>query len=199
MISTPVLDSHNSPLQLGQLSVGPRLGAVGFTICPGKKQANSVSGHWRRDMDVDLDTIRRWGAAAVVTLMPMDELHAVQAGGIGDACEARGMEWHHLPITDVDVPDAAFEAAWCYAGLRLRAHLRQGLNVLVHCRGGLGRSGTIAARLLVELGWSPAEAIKAVRAQRKGAIETAAQEKYVHQWAGAVPPERDLHDARVLG
>lgn len=199
MISTPVLDSHNSPLQLGQLSVGPRLGAVGFTICPGKKQANSVSGHWRRDMDVDLDTIRRWGAAAVVTLMPMDELHAVQAGGIGDACEARGMEWYHLPITDVDVPDAAFEAAWCYAGLRLRAHLRQGLNVLVHCRGGLGRSGTIAARLLVELGWSPAEAIKAVRAQRKGAIETAAQEKYVHQWAGAVPPERDLHDARVLG
>ena len=199
MTSTRILDSHNSPLQLGQVPVGPRLGTVGFTICPGKKQGNSFSGHWQRDMDIDLDAIRRWGAAAVVTLMPMDELHAVQADGIGDACEARGMEWYHLPITDVDVPDASFEAAWRYAGLRLRAHLRQGLNVLVHCRGGLGRSGTIAARLLVELGWSPAEAIKAVRAQRKGAIETAAQEQYVRQLPGAVPEDRDACDAKVLG
>ena len=199
MVSLRTLDSHNSPLQLGQLPVGPRLGTVGFTICPGKKQANSISGHWQRDMDIDLDAIRRWGAAAVVTLMPMDELHAVQADGIGDACEARGMEWHHLPITDVNVPDAAFEAAWCYAGLRLRNHLREGRNVLVHCRGGLGRSGTIVARLLVELGWSPAEAIQAVRTQRKGAIETAAQEQYVRQLPGAVPEELDAHNTKVLG
>jgi hypothetical protein len=29
------------------------------------------------------------------------------------------MEWHHLPIRDVDVPDEQFEARWIYAGLRL--------------------------------------------------------------------------------
>ena len=26
------------------------------------------------------------------------------------------------------------------------------LDVVVHCRGGLGRAGTVAARLLIELG-----------------------------------------------
>lgn len=199
MPSSRVLDSHNSPLQLGQLPVGPHLGIVGFTLCPGKKQGHSVSGVWQRDMDIDLDLIQRWGAAAVLTLMPLDELRAVQADGIGEACEARSMEWYHLPITDVDVPDAAFEAAWCYTGLRLRHHLRLGHKVLVHCRGGLGRSGTIAARLLVELGWSPPDAIAAVRAERSGAIETSAQERYVCRLPGIVPQERDARNAKVLG
>lgn len=199
MTSTRLLDSTNSPLHLGHLPVGPHLGAIGFTICPGKQQANSMSGHWQRDMAIDLDAIRHWGASAIVTLMPSDELRAVQADGIGDACEARGMEWFHLPIKDVDVPDATFEAQWCYAGLRLRDHLRHGRNVLVHCRGGLGRSGTIAARLLVEMGWSPADAITAVRAQRRGAIETLAQEQYVRRLAGAISEHTDAHTARVLG
>lgn len=199
MASARILDSKDNPLQLGHLPVGANKGAIGFTICPGKWQANSASGRWQRDMDIDLDAIQRWGAAAVITLMPMDELHAVRAHGIGDACEARGLEWYHLPIDDVDVPDADFEDAWCYAGLRLRNHLRYGRNVLVHCRGGLGRSGTIAARLLVEMGWESADAIAAVRAQRKGAIETAAQEQHVRALAGAASEESDTRGARVLG
>jgi len=51
--------------------------------------------------------------------------------------------------------------------------------VLIHCTGGLGRSGMIAARLLVELGEEPRLAMQRVRAARPGAIETAAQEAYV--------------------
>jgi hypothetical protein len=61
----------------------------------------------------------------------------------------------------------------------LRSILRSGSDVLVHCRGGLGRAGTIAARLLVELGMKPATAIASVRAVRPGAIETSDQEKFV--------------------
>jgi protein-tyrosine phosphatase len=57
--------------------------------------------------------------------------------------------------------------------------LRWGSRVLVHCRGGLGRAGTVSARLLVELGVPPVEAIRQVRRVRVGAIETAAQERYV--------------------
>ena len=60
-----------------------------------------------------------------------------------------------------------------------RAMMRgAGSNVLVHCKGGLGRAGVIACRLLIELGMKPSEAIVAVRNVRPGAIETAAQLDY---------------------
>jgi ADP-ribosyl-[dinitrogen reductase] hydrolase len=90
------------------------------------------------------------------------------------------MEWLHLPIRDRGVPGEDFEAAWVQAGERLRDRLRAGFNLLVHCMGGLGRAGTIASRLLVELGWSPEEAIRAVRKVRPGALETDEQEDFVH-------------------
>jgi ADP-ribosyl-[dinitrogen reductase] hydrolase len=62
----------------------------------------------------------------------------------------------------------------------LRGKLRQGGRLLLHCAGGLGRSGTIAARLLVELNEAaPEAAILAVRAARPGAIETPAQAAHV--------------------
>ena len=57
----------------------------------------------------------------------------------------------------------------------IRTLLRGGEDVLVHCKGGLGRAGMIAARLLVELGMDPEQAIRDVRRARKGAIETSSQ------------------------
>jgi ADP-ribosylglycohydrolase/protein-tyrosine phosphatase len=197
MPHSTVLTSLNRPLRVAHVCAGTSLGAVGVTLCPGKWQSISISGAWQRDMDTDIDALQHWGAAAVVTLMPQDELQAVQADGIGAACEVRGIEWHHLPIQDVDIPDTAFETAWLYTGLRLREHLRAGRNVLLHCRGGLGRSGTIAARLLVELGWEAGAAIRAVRAQRPGAIETRAQE--AHVLTTQPVPSDESNTARVLG
>jgi ADP-ribosyl-[dinitrogen reductase] hydrolase len=80
--------------------------------------------------------------------------------------------WFHLPIVDVSIPDERFEQEWDVAGEELRSMLRRKLDVLVHCRGGLGRAGTIAARLLIELGVEPTKAIENVKAARPGAIET---------------------------
>ena len=89
------------------------------------------------------------------------------------------MLWFHLPIADVSTPDEGFERNWVPAGDALRTLLRNGRDVLVHCRGGLGRAGTIAARLLIEFGMEPTIAISCVRAVRPGAIETREQEKYI--------------------
>jgi protein-tyrosine phosphatase len=50
---------------------------------------------------------------------------------------------------------------------------------VIHCRGGVGRSGLVAGLILVERGCAPRDAIRQVRISRPGAIETAAQEQYV--------------------
>ena len=57
--------------------------------------------------------------------------------------------------------------------------LKNGQGIVVHCRGGLGRTGLIAAQLLIELGEMPSKALERVRAARPGAVETRQQEKYV--------------------
>jgi protein-tyrosine phosphatase len=90
------------------------------------------------------------------------------------------LPWKHRPIRDAGVPDASFEDAWLTAGREARGTLMRGGRVLLHCRAGLGRTGMIAAPLLVEVGRTPEEAVAAVRGACSGTIETRAQERHVH-------------------
>ena len=155
------------------------LGRVGLTFCPGKYDPHARTGAWNRDLALDLDTIRNWGAIAVVTLLEPEELTLLRVERLGEEVSRRNMLWFHLPIVDTKIPDEDFERQWDVAGEELRSILRRGSDVLVHCRGGLGRAGTISARLLIELGMEPKTAIKRAREVRPGAIETCAQLKYV--------------------
>jgi ADP-ribosyl-[dinitrogen reductase] hydrolase len=174
-----VRTSLSHPLQIASVSAGMGYGRIGITFCPGKKQESALTGSWDRDLAVDLDAITQWGASAVVTFLEAHEISDLKVEALGAAVAARHMNWFHLPIPDVSTPGSSFEQAWEYIGRALRARLRDGFDILVHCKGGLGRAGMIAARLLAELGMAPKSAIEQVRAVRPGAIETSAQEAYV--------------------
>ena len=189
--------SLSHPLQIATLTAGPNMGRIGLTFCPGKKQPHAATGGWDRDLALDLDAVAAWGATAVVTLVEDHELLALKVPGMGAAVTARHMDWHHLPIPDVTPPGASFEAAWITTGEVLRARLRSGFDILVHCKGGLGRAGTVAARLLVELGHDPATAVQAVRAARPGAIETHAQLAHVMA-CRAIPEPLPATDAAAI-
>jgi len=174
-----ILTSENSPLRIDTIKLPGRLGRIGMTLCPGKKDSGQLGKFWDRDLGSDLAVISAWGAKASVTLMEGFELDMLGVATLPALCRERNIEWHHMPIRDLDVPDDTFEAKWEITGCRLREILTDGGNVLLHCRGGIGRTGTIAARLLVELGFEPLHAITMVRKTRPGTIETTAQEQYV--------------------
>jgi ADP-ribosyl-[dinitrogen reductase] hydrolase len=171
--------SLSDPLKIADVCAGPRFGRIGITFCPGKTDPLAMTGGWNRDLALDLDAVRDWGATAVVTLVEPKELDLLKVPSLGEEVERRHMVWVHLPIVDVSAPDERFESSWVSAGEGLRSILRQGFDVVVHCRGGLGRAGTIAARLLAELGVAPKDAVRQVRHVRPGAIETLAQEDFV--------------------
>ncbi|HVH77488.1 MAG TPA: cyclin-dependent kinase inhibitor 3 family protein [Stellaceae bacterium] len=169
--------SLTDPLRIAVVSAPGIPGAIGLTLCPGKKDQ---AGGWNRDLETDLTVIREWGAEIVVTLVEHHEFLLLDVTDLANVVARHGMEWVHLPIRDVSVPGDRFEAQWLTAGAELRKVIRRGGSVLVHCRGGLGRAGMIAARLLVELGMEPEAAIKAVRNARSlQAIETREQEAHV--------------------
>src|SRR5664279_6599908 len=167
--------SISHPLQIATVSAGPNFGRIGLTLCPGKYDPYAISGAWNRDLAHDLDAIRDWGAAAVITLLESKELTLLRVKRLGEEVKRRNMEWFHLPIVDVSTPDEQFEDEWAVVGDHIRSKLRGGRHVLVHCRGGLGRAGTISARLLIELGTEPKIAVTMVRKARPGAIETSEQ------------------------
>ena len=185
-----VRTSVSDPLRIDLLAAGQRGGQIGLCLCPGKR-ANSLSGlRWERDLATDLAVIARWPADAVLTLIEDPEFEALGVPQLGRQVQALGIAWHHLPIVDFQPPDARFEAGWADRGPALLALLRAGGRVIVHCRGGLGRSGTVAARMLVELDVPAPEAIARVHGVRPGAIETPEQLRYIAALAGRCRPRR---------
>lgn len=173
--------SQSDPLKIDPVVIRDGSGVIGLTFCPGKKHYGQYSGAWNRDLCADLQVIQSFGAKALVTLMESEELDEVNVpfALLGSSAKEFGLEWHHLPVRDVHVPDDRFEDLWTYSGLRLRNILARGESIVIHCRGGLGRTGTVAGRLLVEFGDKPETAISKVRKARSGTIEPGPQEKYV--------------------
>lgn len=189
--------SQSHPLVIAGVDTFPGFGRLGMTFCPGKTQPDSSTGGWARDLTLDLDVIAAWGASAVVTLLEPHEFDILRVPTLGEELASRHMSFVHLPIPDGSVPGSAFEAAWATAGEGLRARLRGGASVLLHCKGGLGRTGMIAARLLIELGVTHNAAVERVRRARPGAIENAMQMAHVHA-ASALPELSPVIDSPAL-
>ncbi|MGH8119829.1 MAG: cyclin-dependent kinase inhibitor 3 family protein, partial [Gammaproteobacteria bacterium] len=181
-----LLTSHNSPLRIDSISLDHCQGLIGMTLCPGKKEANAIAGDWGRDLDIDLKRISDWGASALVSLMEKEEMAWYGVAEIPEKAALLGLDHYHLPIVDQDVPDKIFEERWLTAGKQLRNYLLSGDSIVIHCLGGLGRTGTIAGRLLVELGTDPETAIRRIRMSRPGTIQTLMQERYVRKCKGVV-------------
>ncbi len=142
-----------------------------IALCPCPGQSGQLTK--------DLNRLRDWGAKDLVTLIEDHEFVLLGVTSLVTQVEAAGMRWWHLPIRDMGVPDAGFEARWQTAGSELGKLLADGCSIAVHCRGGKGRTGTVAARLLIELGMAPMRAIEHVRAARPGSIETKEQELFL--------------------
>jgi ADP-ribosyl-[dinitrogen reductase] hydrolase len=134
---------------------------------------------WDRDLKADLAAIKRSGAILLITLMEEHEFAMLCVSNLEAEAKAAGLEWRHLPIVDVSIPDERFEFAWPTVRQEVLEALVDGGRAVFHCRGGLGRTGLAAARFLVETGRQPDAAISIVRNARPDAIETSEQEDHI--------------------
>ena len=134
-------------------------------------------------VDLTLASYRQLGVRLVVSLLPGHEMATLGLQSLGQRCEAADMAWANCPIDDFAHPGPEFEKQWQKIARALHAFLNTGQGVALHCRAGLGRTGTVAARILIERGMSAALAIQLVRQARPGSIETASQEDYLRHLA----------------
>ena len=159
----------NSPnlLHIDEVEIPSSRGLIGITACPGRK-----------DLVLDLAVMQSWGAEILISLIEPAEYAALGIEKMPDTIPA-GMRYLQLPIPDGSIPDSAWELRWIRESPSIHSVLDRGGRVCVHCMGGLGRSGLVTARLLIEFGIPSEQAIRMVRAARPGAIETPEQEAYV--------------------
>lgn len=156
----------------------PTKGKLGMTLCPGRKDRDRV-------LDDDLDVLRASGVSRLLCLATDPELEWAGVAGIEKGCVKRGIQFLKLPVKDQSVPsfdEQNLMVRW------MSSALDAGEKVVLHCIGGLGRTGTVAACLLAARGLPADDAIAAVRRARgPRAIEIAAQARFVADYAVARP------------
>ena len=146
------------PFDILNLDNGARLI---FTPCPGTKEAS---------LQAALKTMQAAGADAVVTMMPDAELSEFKADSLPAECAALGLAWFQLPVEDDCAPEAPFAAAFANHKTALLARLASGQTLAIHCRGGSGRTGLMAAILLLEAGYAPTQVKSLVQGLRPKAL-----------------------------
>lgn len=164
----------NHPYDL--LSLPGIKGKLIFTPCPGTKDSSLADA---------LATLKQAGASAVISLMPASELAANGAQDIGKQCQAQDMAWFHLPVADEQVPLEDFGEGWKASKQNILQRLNAGQDIAIHCKGGSGRTGLIAARIMIEAGIPRADAIALVQALRPKAIQHPAHLNWITQFGAA--------------
>jgi ADP-ribosylglycohydrolase/protein-tyrosine phosphatase len=162
-------------------------GSLGITFAPGKKSSSRDGIPWDRNLNQDLDRLKSIHQVdALISVVENHELKTLQIPKLVSEANFRRIAVLRSPIVDGSVPTLEqakqiiqFALTMTFAGQR----------VVIHCKGGLGRAGTLCACALIHFGYSPEESISIVRESRKGAVENSDQEKFVAEYAATYRPQ----------
>ena len=169
-----VRTSVTDPLQVAWLET-PSEWRVGLTFAPGKRGPSSEGARWERDLDADLDVLVGHGVRTIACLIEAEELVTWGIERLPFAAATRGLELLYRPILDVSVPTLDDARS-----LVRELIARREAPIVIHCIGGLGRTGVIAGCLLRALGVAPDEALRRLVAARgRRCPETAEQRRFV--------------------
>lgn len=182
------LQKSITPNPIDSIPVPGSVGCMGMVACPGTRLDRPPAAN-RRMLDADVEEISNWGANGVLCLLEPHELQLNKVEGLPAGIQNAGMWWKHLPIVDMGIPNQQFENVWAVEGERIRHALRIGERVVIHCYAGLGRTGMMAARILVEFGIDPEQAIRMVRHDNRRRIQTRGQADFVRSCYSLVGTE----------
>lgn len=139
-------------------------------------------GDWLED---EVSAWRRYGIDTVVSLLTDEEEQELDLAHEASEARKHNVAFISYPVPDRGVPSNISTLSDLLE--TIHRDLQHGRNVLVHCRQGIGRTGLIAASLLVRDGMEPASAIQKVSEVRGLRIpETPEQESCIYEAAANV-------------
>ena len=151
---------------------------------PGKLAvaARPRGGDWLAD---EVAGWRDAGVSTVLSLLTPDEERELALKEEAREVQRAGMKFVSLPIEDRQTPRSEPEVV--VALEKLDTDLAAGKNVVIHCRQGIGRSGLVAACMLISKGLSSGAAVETVSAARGVSIpETPDQRHWIDHYAATL-------------
>ena len=141
--------------------------------------ARPRGGEW---LHGELESWRRADARTVLSLLTPEEERDLDLLHEERETKVSGMAFKSFPILDRQVPESKTKLARILE--KLDKELASGKNVVLHCRQGIGRSGLVAACLLVTKGLETRTAIKRLSAARGTPVpETTEQRRWIDHYA----------------
>ena len=140
--------------------------------------ARPRGGEWLAD---DVSAWRRTGVDVIVSLLTLGENAELDLSQEADAANKQELQYFSFPIADRNIP--ASVVATQNLVQQLAGLLSEGKNVGLHCRQGIGRSGLLAASLLVHSGVGVDKAFERIEKARGCPVpDTAEQRHWVEQF-----------------
>eukprot|EP01084_Bolivina_argentea_P137818 242724_1 len=154
---------------------------IGMTMCPGKC-GNRAHFVWNRDMYMDLDQLKQYNVDIIVTLLSKKDIIRLNIQSMFDEINKRGMEsiWYDMPDGSIPKNVKKWKQYVSYIASQLT---KQNKSVVVHCQGGLGRTGAFVLSVLKYLklinDQTIGQGVVWIGNSRKSAGGTATQIKFV--------------------
>lgn len=158
--------------RVGLEPVHGRPGPAGFTWILPQRLAGCPEPGVVASIDYDLDLLVRAGITCLITLTEKDLPQEPLA--------RHGLKNLHLPIYDREAPSMAQTYMLVR---RMQTLLEQGEVLAVHCKAGIGRTGSVLAAWLIREGGLSAEtAITRLRSIKSTFVQTEVQERFLHDF-----------------
>lgn len=123
--------------------------------------AKPASGDWIED---EFNGIVNEGINLVVSLLEFHEAYELGLKNEKDLAIANEMDFISFPIKDRGLPSSIRE--YLAFTKELYQQITNGKNTVIHCRAGIGRTGMVAAGILLHCGFNPGEAISLISSKR---------------------------------
>ena len=160
---------------------------LGLCRAPGRNEVNPLSKDKHLNLKEDIQNFVKLNVKVIICLLNKYELShiGIELKIYKEICQYNEINLIVFPIIEMSIPETKIEKIDSEIIDPIFEDLNNKKRVVIHCRGGIGRAGTIAALILLKsdsLKSSDETFVYLRKTRHEKCVESAKQENYVRAY-----------------